>query len=266
MDGAEHAPSRPITRHVVVAEDDDNMAMMLEHRLRRAGYQPTVVRDGAAAIDAITRIRPHVALLDLGMPKVDGATVVRTIRADGSLAAVRLVVLSGRDDAVEAADLLRAGADDYLVKPVDAHGLLVALDPDGADDRAGAPRRPAPPEGATIDLSNLAQWLAGDERLLAQQVGRIDAAIADQLLAVEAAHESGLADAVVTTAHQLLGTLANVRAEGAVGVARAIEDAARDGSLHPLDELRAVVAEVRASLRDWARRSGERPSTGASPS
>ena len=104
---------------IVIADDCVSSVAILKYFIESLGYEVFAVADGEAAIEAIRRYKPAVALIDLTLPIVSGLEVAQFVRADTELSAVRLIActgLSGRDH--EEASRL-AGFEIHLVKPVE---------------------------------------------------------------------------------------------------------------------------------------------------
>ena len=110
---------------VLVVEDQDDLAEAVALNLRRDGYRTGVARDGLQALHAIARREPDLIILDLGLPRVDGMTVLQRIRADGVQCPV--LVLTARGAAQDRVDGLHAGADDYVMKPFYTLELLARV-------------------------------------------------------------------------------------------------------------------------------------------
>jgi DNA-binding response OmpR family regulator len=109
---------------VLVVEDDDEIAQVLQRSLRLEGYEVRIASDGEQALAMHAEYVPDVLVLDLGLPKVDGIDVARKVRAADD---VPILMLTARD-AVEARVAgLDSGADDYLVKPFERQELLARL-------------------------------------------------------------------------------------------------------------------------------------------
>jgi CheY-like chemotaxis protein len=102
---------------VLVADDDADILRIVELNLRLEGFEVVTARDGPDALAKAVAVRPDLVLLDVRMPGIDGYTTCARIRADSSLAAVPVIIVTANygPAAVEAAR--RAGADDFLVKP-----------------------------------------------------------------------------------------------------------------------------------------------------
>ena len=106
---------------ILVVEDDGPIRASIRRALAYEGHQVTEAADGQAALDAVSRSRPDLVLLDLTLPNVDGLEVCRRLRAAGDDMPILMVTAR---DAVDARVLgLDAGADDYLVKPFDISEL-----------------------------------------------------------------------------------------------------------------------------------------------
>jgi two-component system, OmpR family, response regulator MprA len=110
---------------VLVADDDGPIRRMLERTLAGEGFSVTTVGDGGAALAAVERSVPDVIVLDVAMPGLDGLAVCRRLRAKG--VAVPVLLLTARDAVAERVTGLKAGADDYLVKPFASEELVARL-------------------------------------------------------------------------------------------------------------------------------------------
>ena len=120
------SPAAP-ARRVLVVDDNADAAEGVALVLQFLGVQTHVVNDGAAALAALDSFRPHLVLLDLGMPGLDGYDVARWIRQRDSHAGTRIVALTGWGDSAERARTMEAGFDAHLVKPVDFAALQALL-------------------------------------------------------------------------------------------------------------------------------------------
>ena len=108
---------------VLLAEDDQAVRESLVRGLALHGYTTRVATDGVEALDAVADAVPDVVVLDVMMPRLDGLTVCRRLRA--SHPGLPILMLTARQEVVARIDGLDAGADDYLVKPY-ALGELAA--------------------------------------------------------------------------------------------------------------------------------------------
>jgi DNA-binding response OmpR family regulator len=99
---------------VLVVDDEPMVREVLERYLRRGGFVAETVGDGEAALAAFDSSRPDLVLLDLMLPKVDGFSVFRSIRARGP---TPVIMLTARAEEIERIAGLELGADDYVAKP-----------------------------------------------------------------------------------------------------------------------------------------------------
>lgn len=109
---------------ILIVEDDDRVAAALDAFLARSGYATQRAADGASAL-ALLDAQTEVVLLDLGLPDVDGIDLCRRIRARSD---VPIVVVTARSQVTERIKGLRAGADDFVIKPYDVHELLARIE------------------------------------------------------------------------------------------------------------------------------------------
>ena len=110
---------------ILLVEDDPLLGDGLANGLRQLGFQVDWVRDGHAAERELRTELYAAAVLDLGLPRIDGLDVLAEVRHAG--VKVPVLVLTARDAVPERIRGLDAGADDYVVKPVDLHELAARL-------------------------------------------------------------------------------------------------------------------------------------------
>jgi DNA-binding response OmpR family regulator len=129
---------------VLVVEDDEEIAQVLQRSLRLEGYEVRLAADGETALDHAAAFRPDLVILDLGLPKLDGMEVARRLRRGDDVPILMLTARDALDARIEGLD---AGADDYLVKPFERQELLARL-------RALLRRRP-PRGSASVVVGDL---------------------------------------------------------------------------------------------------------------
>ncbi|WP_028269694.1 MULTISPECIES: response regulator transcription factor [Arthrobacter] len=110
---------------ILVAEDEERIARFIEKGLRAAGYAPTVVSDGLTAIDYASSGQYDLLLLDVGLPRLDGFTVLSVLRRDHL--SIPVIFLTARDSAADTVAGLEGGADDYMAKPFGFDELLARI-------------------------------------------------------------------------------------------------------------------------------------------
>src|SRR5690606_5230703 len=126
----EGATPGPAARRVLVADDNPDAAASLAALLELLGSDVRVARDGREAVEIAAWFRPELALLDIGMPGLDGCGACRRIRALPGGARMTLVALTGWGQEQDRRRSLAAGFDQHLVKPVEPavlERLLAAL-------------------------------------------------------------------------------------------------------------------------------------------
>ncbi|MGW9437680.1 SpoIIE family protein phosphatase [Streptomyces sp. NPDC055607] len=127
--GDDARPIRPTApARVLIADDNADMREYLARLLRGAGHLVHAVEDGRQALDAVRAEAPDVVVSDVMMPRLNGLDLVRTLRVDPRTASVPVLLLSARAGQEASIEGLRAGADDYLVKPFAAAELLARVE------------------------------------------------------------------------------------------------------------------------------------------
>jgi CheY-like chemotaxis protein len=124
-ESAERAPTRQ--RRVLVLDDNQDAADLLGLMLESVGYETTVVYNGRAALDAARRTQPDIAILDLGMPDMNGYEVARALRHRPEAATLGLIALTGWGSREDKDAAIEAGFDVHLTKPIEAGALRAAL-------------------------------------------------------------------------------------------------------------------------------------------
>lgn len=112
---------------VLLVDDDPDLLTALSAALRQRGYEVAVAQDAVAAMSAAVKLKPHVVVLDVGLPGGEGTVIMKRMHALPQLAGVPVVMMSGRDPAKYRDDALAAGASAYLTKPVEPDALVLAL-------------------------------------------------------------------------------------------------------------------------------------------
>jgi two-component system, chemotaxis family, CheB/CheR fusion protein len=117
---------------IVVIEDNEDGRELLCQLLKSRGYEPHPAADGASGVATIDAVRPDVAIVDVGLPGIDGYEVARLVRTNPLHAGVLLIALTGYGQEVDRRRARRAGFDEFLVKPFDPDKLARVLE--GDDD------------------------------------------------------------------------------------------------------------------------------------
>jgi PAS domain S-box-containing protein len=123
------APRPVVPRRILVVEDNRDARDMLRHLLEASGHEVHEALDGRQGLEAALRLRPDVALIDLGLPELDGYELARRIRTVDPDRRMLLVAVTGYGSAEDRERSLTAGFDLHLVKPVDVDTLNDVLLP-----------------------------------------------------------------------------------------------------------------------------------------
>jgi two-component system response regulator HydG len=111
---------------ILVVDDEPTARQGLEKLLRRKGYRVQAEADGAAALQAAAEFAPDVVVTDLRMPKMDGIELLKQLRAQDR--DVPVIVATAFGEVSSAVSAMRAGADDYLTKPLEIDELVLAIE------------------------------------------------------------------------------------------------------------------------------------------
>jgi two-component system phosphate regulon response regulator PhoB len=113
--------------YILVAEDEDAIATLLQYNLEKDGYQVSVAADGEEALTQVDERLPDLILLDWMLPKVSGVEVCRRLRSKAETRNVPIVMLTARGEETDRIRGLDTGADDYVVKPFSMSELLARI-------------------------------------------------------------------------------------------------------------------------------------------
>jgi two-component system, OmpR family, response regulator MprA len=109
---------------ILVVEDEPQIASFLRVGLGYEGFSVAVAEDGYGALAELKRFKPQLVILDLMLPGIDGMELAKRMREDSGL---MIIMLTARDEVEDRIAGLRAGADDYLVKPFDFEELVARI-------------------------------------------------------------------------------------------------------------------------------------------
>jgi two-component system KDP operon response regulator KdpE len=143
-----------VTR-ILVIDDERGLRRALGINLKARGYEVTLAADGKSALEAASQEPPDAVVLDLGLPDLDGVTVIEGLRGWSKAPILVLSARSGEPDKVVALD---AGADDYVTKPFGMDELLARL-------RAALRRTPSTDEAPSVETVDFTVDLAAKQVL-----------------------------------------------------------------------------------------------------
>ena len=123
---------------ILVVDDEPQIAEIATDYLRLAGFDVITAGDGVRALEAVRGRRPDLVVLDLGLPRMDGTEVARTIRRESDLPIIMLTARVQEDDRLHG---LEIGADDYITKPFSPRELVARVPRCFAGPRSAAQMR-----------------------------------------------------------------------------------------------------------------------------
>jgi PAS domain S-box-containing protein len=244
----EQAPAaRPL--RVLVAEDNEFNAQLLEQLLGRRGHRVRLASNGREALGLAGEGAFDLLLLDMHMPELDGLQVARAVRerertAGGHLPIIALTARSRKEDRERC---LGAGMDDFLAKPIQAADLWAAI-----DRAVGARPAAEPPGPGLLDPRVLLAACGGEGAILEKLCLTFRARLPDHLKAVQDALRDRDAPRLREAAHKLTGMVA-VFSPAAGGVASELEDHAAQGRF---EGARALVGQLEATAEELMRLVG----------
>ena len=116
-----------MTPHILVVEDEDALASLLQYNLDKEGYRVAIAVDGEDALMQIDEQLPDLVVLDWMLPKVSGVEVCRRLRARPETRALPIIMLTARGEETDRIRGLDTGADDYVVKPFSMSELAARI-------------------------------------------------------------------------------------------------------------------------------------------
>jgi two-component system, cell cycle response regulator DivK len=112
---------------ILIVEDNEMNRDMLSRRLKRRGYEVLVAADGEMGIDLARTHAPHLILMDMSLPLIDGWEVTRRLKADETLKHIPIIALTAHAMATDREKAIEAGCDDYDTKPIELTRLLAKM-------------------------------------------------------------------------------------------------------------------------------------------
>ena len=112
---------------VLLLEDEQDVAELIRYNLAKEGYEVTVASSGVDALRRAQELRPDVILLDIMVPQLNGWEVCRRLKQDPDLAAIPVIMVTGRVDEGDKVLGFELGADDYVTKPFSPRELVARI-------------------------------------------------------------------------------------------------------------------------------------------
>jgi CheY-like chemotaxis protein len=117
-----------VRRLVLIADDDEDILALVRATIERSGHEVMAVADGAAALSAMAKRRPDLAVLDIAMPELDGLEVLRRLRADDETKDLPVILLTAQAQAADVERGFATGASAYVRKPFSPRDLATRID------------------------------------------------------------------------------------------------------------------------------------------
>jgi DNA-binding response OmpR family regulator len=125
------------TKHIVIVEDEADLAELIAYNLRREGYETDICRDGSSGIRRILEVLPDLAILDVMLPHLNGLQIARQMRTNPKTALTPIIMLTAKAEEADQVSGLQTGADDYVTKPFSMKVLLARVEAIFRRTRAG---------------------------------------------------------------------------------------------------------------------------------
>jgi CheY-like chemotaxis protein len=109
---------------ILLVEDNELNSDMLIRRLQKRGFEVHLATDGEQAVSMAASVMPHLVLMDISLPLIDGCEATRRIKADPATQSIPIIALTAHALPTERARALEAGCNDYDTKPVELQRLL----------------------------------------------------------------------------------------------------------------------------------------------
>src|SRR5919112_5530893 len=151
---------------ILAVDDTPENLEILRMRLEAQGYEVVEATDGEDGLAKAREARPDLVLLDIMMPKRDGISVVRELKADPDLRSIPVILVTAKADTKDVVEGLDAGGDDYLTKPFEHAALLARV--------RSMLRQKALHDRVHEQAQQIAAWNAALEERIAAQVQEIE--------------------------------------------------------------------------------------------
>lgn len=116
-----------VTRKILVVDDEAVLVETIAYNLEQAGYRVVTATDGSSALDAARSETPHLIILDIMLPGMDGLEICRQLRRESTTATTPILILTAKSDEIDKVVGLEVGADDYVTKPFARRELLARV-------------------------------------------------------------------------------------------------------------------------------------------
>ncbi|MDF1512250.1 MAG: response regulator transcription factor [Anaerolineae bacterium] len=223
-------PTNPMHAKILIVDDEPPIIDVLRYNLRQAGYDVVTAWDGEQALQLAQSDQPHLIILDLMLPKLDGIEVCKRLR---KVSDTPIIMLTARDEEIDRVLGLELGADDYVVKPFSVRELLARV-----KSVLRRTQQPAPTSPSVIHVANLVIDIARYEARIAAHPLDLTA------LEFKMLHNLALQPGRVLTREQLLDQVWGYDYHGDLRVVDAVIKRLR-AKLRKADPKQDLIATVR---------------------
>lgn len=112
---------------ILVVDDEEDILHLLDYNLRKAGFAPILAKDGPEAIGLAEAAAPELIILDIMLPNMEGTEVLRRLKANPSVAAIPVIMLTAKGEEVDKIVGFELGAEDYITKPFSPRELILRV-------------------------------------------------------------------------------------------------------------------------------------------
>jgi len=116
-----------VGKTILVVDDEEDILNLLDYNLRKAGFSPTLAKDGPEAIGLAASKSPELIILDIMLPNMEGTEVLRRLKADPSTASIPIIMLTAKGEEVDKIVGFELGAEDYITKPFSPRELILRV-------------------------------------------------------------------------------------------------------------------------------------------
>jgi two-component system, OmpR family, alkaline phosphatase synthesis response regulator PhoP len=114
-------------KRIIIVEDEPDVADLVDHYLKKEGFETEIHHNGAVALEKIRMKPPDIIILDLMLPEMDGLEICRTLRSETPTKGLPIIMLTAKSDELDRVLGLEMGADDYITKPFSPKELVARV-------------------------------------------------------------------------------------------------------------------------------------------
>jgi two-component system, sensor histidine kinase and response regulator len=239
---------------VLLVEDNSVNQLVAIGQLQRLGHECVVAASGAEALDAVSREKFDIVLMDIQMPDMDGYEATRRIRQmRAAVAKIPIIAITAHALAGEREKCIAAGMNDYLAKPVSLEqiGAVVRLwaSKESSEEKAAVPDVMEQDDGYVLDRERVSSFMAisrTQEGFLEGLVKTFRQDVPSRIDALRAAAATGDANDLALAAHAMKSSSGSVGAKRMLAMASSLEQAARSGRVEGAE---AAIEQIAAEFR-----------------